>query len=167
MAAAAKPCPIHPRCSAPPTVGAPSPTPLQRLLVSSPSQRSAGKPRYRRHGRLSEQSSLAVVVLPLRAPKPAPPPPPRVRLNPYHLSPASRAAGKAAAAVLSFDAATVLVVGPTQAASGWDEQPHACASAPWCSTATSPTPAWPPMAGAAGSDGLPCSDSREGLRTTI
>ena len=27
MAAVAKPCPIHPRCSAPPTVGAPSPTP--------------------------------------------------------------------------------------------------------------------------------------------
>ena len=140
---------------------------LQHLLASSPSQRSAGKPRYRRHGRLSEQSSLAVVVLPLRAPKPAPPPPLRVRLNPYDLSPASHAAWKAAAVVLSSAAATALVAGPTQAASSRAEQPHACASAPWCSTATSPTPAWPPTTGAASSDGLPCSDLHEGLRTTI
>ena len=56
MAAATKPCPIHPRCSAPPTVGAPSPTPLQRLLASSPSQRSAGKHRRQSNSHSSHLS---------------------------------------------------------------------------------------------------------------
>ena len=90
----------------------------------------------------------------------APPAPPRVVPQP-----AKRR--KAPPPELQSQQPLVSMARPTQAASGRDEQPHACASAPWCSTATSPTPAWPPMAEAASSDGLPCSDSREGLCTTI
>ena len=102
------------------------PSPLLHVPVERCS-RAASFASYRCHGRLSEQSSLATIVLPLGAPKPAPPPPPCVRLNPYHLSPASRAAGKAVAAVQSSAAATVLVVGPTRAASGRAELSPGCA----------------------------------------
>ena len=59
------------------------------------------------------------------------------------------------------------VAGPTRAAPGRAERSPGCARLPWCSTATSPTPAWPPMAGAANSDGLLCFDSRGGLRARI